>query len=350
MPLFRRRQAPDPTRDHAAGAVVDFWEWWSAEGGAAVDAAITDGDPGREVEAISKRVGAMHPELDWELGPGSLSRHQLVVSAGGDPALRALARRWLRAAPAPTTVWEYADLRGPSTDLGGQTLSVGGRDLPFSEVVLTARRQRARVDVTLFHPLFADVDDHTRLQLTFLALDATLGEADVETWIGEIVPATHLPMDAFPLEHLRGLVTDLAADHLDDHGAPTWAILQGEGPRGQILVTARSVLASVQAPDLDRHVAIAVPFSEQTEAGFPGERSLDALRALEDHLVDRLGTGGLLLAHATEAGVRTMHFYVDGAGPGEEVLRTAVSGWTEGKVKVDAEPDPGWRAVAPFRG
>ena len=128
------------------------------------------------------------------------------------------------------------------------------------------------------------------------------------------------------------------------------AILQGEGPRGQILVTARSVLASVQAPDLDRHVAIAVPFSEQTEAGFPGERSLDALRALEDHLVDRLGSGGQLLAHATAAGVRTLHFYVDGAGPGEEVLRTASSGWTEGAVVVEAEHDPGWQAVAPFRG
>lgn len=346
MPLFRRRAAqPDPET-----AIAGFWAWWAQEGAAAVEAAITDGDPARESDHLSRQVAAMHPGLDWELGPGSLSRHQLVVSAAGDPELRALARRWLRAAPAPSDAWEYADLRQPAADLGGQVLSVAGRDLPFAEVVVTARRRGARFDVTVFHPVFAAVDDHTRLQLTFLALDAALGEADVETWIGEIVPAAHPPMDAFRVEHLRGLVTDLAAELTGDDGRPSWAILQGEGPQGPVLVTARSVLASVQAPDLDTHVAVTVPFSERTEAGFPGGRSLEALRALEDHLVDRLGGGGQLLAHATQAGVRTLHFYVDGTGPGEDVLRTASAGWTEGAVSITAQPDPGWQAIAPFRG
>ncbi len=346
MPLLRRRSAPpDPQ-----AAIADFWAWWGREGAAAVDAAIEARDPVRESDRISRAVAAVHPGLDWELGPGTLSRHQMVVSAGGDHELRAVARQWLRAAPAPDEVWEYADLRQPAADLAGHVVSVGGRDLPFSEVVVTARRRGPRFDVTVFHPLFADVDDHARLQLTFLALDAALGEADVETWVGEILPAAHPPMDAFPLEHLRGLVVDLAAELSGDDGEPSWSMLQGEGPRGPVLVMARTVLAPVQAPDLDRHVAVSVPFADRTEAGFPAETSLQALRDLEDHLVDRLGSGGRLLAHATQAGVRTLHFYVDGTGPGEDVLRTAADGWRDGAVSVTAQPDPGWQAVAPFRG
>lgn len=350
MALFRRRgSAADPAPDSAAG-IADFWQWWTTQGAADVAAAIAARDPQRQAEPLSARVAVIHPALDFELGPGRLAHHQLAITAAGDPELRATARRWLRAAPAPDAVWEYVDLRQPSDDLAGQILEIGGRRMSFDEVVVAPRRRGARVDVTAYHPLFPDVDDGTRMQLTFLALDAALGEAEVETWIGEILAATHPPLDAFALQHLRSVVTDIAAEFSGEDGSPSWSLLQGQGARGPVTVLARSVLAPVLAPDLDRHVALAVSYAQRNEGGLPVEGSLDALRDLEDHLVERLGSGGMLVAHASEAGVRTFHFYVDGAGPGEQVLKSAASGWAEGKLKVTAERDPGWRAVAPFRG
>ncbi len=345
MALFRRRHRTDET-----AAVADFWAWWSETGAAELDAAIAAGDPAGAAQRLGRHLDAIDPGLEFELGPGRTSRHQLVVTAAGKPEQRAPARRWLRAAPPPDDTWEYADLRQPSGDLSGVLLRVGGADVAFSDVVVTARRAGARFDVVVFHPAFPDLPEEARLQITFLALDAALGEADVETWLGRIAPAEHAPIDAFALEHLRGLVTDLAVEHTDDQGEPSWTLLQGEGPRGPVLVLARTVLAPVQAPDLDRHVAVATPYADRTEHGFPGDASLEALRQLEDHLVARLGAGGLLAAVVTEAGVRTFHFYVDGSGPGQQVLTTAAGGWAEGRVKVTAEHDPGWHAVAPFRG
>lgn len=345
MALFRRRTAePDPT-----AGIESFWAWWRDAGAAECDAAITAGTPERLVEGISRRVEAIHRGLSWELAPGAASHHRLVVTAGGDPALRAVARRWLRAAPAPDETWEYADLRQPAEDLSGASVTVNGSTVGFDEVLITARRSGHGYDVGVFHDVFGGLADGDRLQLAFLALDAAIGEEGVETWVREITAPAQRPLDAFPLHHLPALVGQLAEECRDEHGEPTWALLRGEGPDGPVVVLARSVLASAQAPDLDTHVAVEVPYAQQTPERFPGPEALTALRQLEDHLVARLGGGGMLLAHLTGSGVRTLHFYVDGAGPGEPVLSAAVAGWPDGPVRVSAEPDPGWQAVAPFR-
>ena len=108
-------------------------------------------------------------------------------------------------------------------------------------------------------------------------------------------------------------------------------------------------LSSASAPHLDTHVAVVVPFTDRNEGGFPGPASLQALRDLEDHLRDRLGGSGRVVAHETRAGSRVLHAYVDGTTPAADQLRVAVRGWQQGVVKTHPHPDPGWQAVAHLR-
>ena len=77
---------------------------------------------------------------------------------------------------------------------------------------------------------------------------------------------------------------------------------------------------------------------------------LDELRQFEDHLTDRLGGSGNLLAHETSAGTRILHYYVDGTTPAGEQLKAASTGWPHGKVTVAVSPDPAWTNVSHLSG
>jgi len=344
MPLFRRKQT---TPDQAA-AIAAFWAWWGETGAAWVAQAIADRDPQRVVDELSSRIGAVRDGLAWELAPGGSTEHLLVVSADGNPDLRASARRWLRAAPPPSAVWRYADSRQPVADLGDALLDVNGTEVTLGDLTVLVEPQDTRLAVTVHHPTFAAIPERDRTFISFLALDNAIGEAAVETWISGVEPSPTASPGAVPLEQLRSLLAAHVGQHLDDEGQPTWRILSAETSAGPMLVTAMVPLAPSVAADLDQHVAVVVPYVHRNEGEFPTEVSLDALRALEDHLCERVGTGGRLVAHETCAGRRTLHFYVDSTGPAADVLRTAVAGWQEGRVEVSAEPDPGWEAVRHF--
>jgi hypothetical protein len=349
MGLFRRRgDAPVP--DHDA-AIADFWRWWADTGRAAADAALASGDVQAFVDPLSARVHAVSEELAWELGSGEAlgSRHVLTVTAEGNADVRALARRWLRAAPAPDATWAFADLRQRAPDVSRVELGIGEETLALRDVLVGARVVGHHVDVTVHHPAFERLDEGTRQQAAYLALDSAAGEEAVESWLGEITPSEVPPIDGFPLVHLCGFLDDHARARRDAEGNPTWVLLQGSGPAGPVMAMAQVPLASVAAPLLDTHVGVLVPFSDHTDEGYPGPGSLDALRALEDHVLERLEGQGRLVAHETSAGERTLHYYVDGTGPGAEVVRAAVAGWDQGHPDVDVDRDPGWAAVAHLR-
>src|SRR6266545_1399463 len=345
MGLFRRAaRTPDP-----AAGIEAFWRWWAAEGAALTAGSIADGDPERMVAQLSERVHAVHPGLAWELGAGSTSRHLLVVSPEGDASVRPVARRWLRAAPAPDQTWEYADLRQPALDVTSIVLGIGDRKLAFRDLRVSARRTGHPFDVVLDHPAYPDLPEEARNQVAFLALDATLGEADTELWVGRVTTSTAPPLDAFGIDGLRVVVRDLKAELLDGEGGPRWALLTAETDTGPLLAMTQIPLSPLLSPDLDRHVAVRVPYAGRTPEGLPEPESLDALRRFEDHLLERLGGSGSLVAHESHQGSRTLHFYVDSTTPAAAQLTAAVTGWPDGKVAVEATDDPGWVKVAHLR-
>ena len=246
-----------------------------------------------------------------------------------------------------------ADARQAVPSLDDIRLTLGKQTVCFGDTVVTARRVGHHFDVTVHHPVFEEIPVEAQLQITYLALDAALGEVDVETWIGEIEPAALAPLDAFPLQHLARLVADLREELTDADGSPTWVMLQGSGPEGPVLAVAQVPLAPTAAPELDEHVAVAASYDQVTDDGLPSDGSLEALRSLEDRLATVLGGRGRLVAHESSGGRRTLHFYVDSATGATRELLEEARGWRHdgaaGVVDTAAEPDPGWSAVRHLR-
>lgn len=344
VPLFRRNRAPQPPSPEA---IADFWRWWTGEGSRHCAHLIDGGNLPALEPVIGRALERVHPELAWEVGPGRTGARVLVVTAAGDPRLRATARRWLQAAPAPDGQWEYADTRQPSPDAETARLHLGTAEVSFADLrtAWQVDEERLRVDVAVHHPAFGSLEEEVRLQITFLALDALLGEEAVELWIGEIAAAVDEPAGATTLAPLRAAVRGLAAGHSDSE--PTWQLLRAEDRRGRpVLAMVRLPVTSASAPHLDAHVRIELPYAAD-DSGLPQEAALDRLRDLEDRIEELLGPDGRVLAHETTDGVRTLHVYVDRTTDGPDRVAAAVAGYPGARTEVT--DDPAWAAVAHLR-
>ncbi|MFD7156691.1 DUF695 domain-containing protein [Kribbella sp. NPDC059898] len=344
MPIFKRRRRNAVQAD----PIGAFWSWWTTTGGAAVADAVARREPGGANAELTERIGRIHPDLEWELGPGLHAEHVLIVTAAGNPAQRATARRWLRAAPPSDHAWEYADLRRP-----GPAVTIQFDGLPpvaIDESLVSIEPDSASVHVGVHHPAFASLSVDTQRRVTFLILDLVLGEEMVETWVGAIDPLADAPADAVPVMQLLPAVAGFAAEHTLDDGSPAWKMLEGTRDGQRVIATAEYPLRSIRRPHLDTHVAVSIRYPVVREDGLPESEMLDELRAFEDHLTDRLGGSGNLLAHETSAGVRILHYYVDGTTPADAQLQAATTGWPHGKVTLTTTPDPAWEGVAHLAG
>ena len=341
MALFRRRPRP-----HDSPADVDaFWQWWSAEGAARTAEAIDARDLDAWASVLSQRVDAVHPGLAWELGAGAASEHVLVVTAEGDPELRSVARRWRRAAPAADRVWEYSDVRLPTDGLDW-SLTLDGRGVEAAEVRVAVTPVHDGVDVVVHAPAFADLDQQARDTAAFLLLDAALGEAAVDTWVGAVESSGEpAPPAAEDLEVLRRRVAELdAGDELQ------WAALEATASDGRpVMALAQVPLRPMTAPHLDTHVRVEMAFQADA-VGLPTQASLDELRALEQQLAERVGDSGRVVAHETTGGVRTLHVYVDSETPAAAQVEAALVGRAGPRPSVRVERDPAWDAVRHLRG
>jgi hypothetical protein len=342
---FFKRRSSGKGQDN----IASFWTWWSKDGHALAEKSINGSVP---VETFTQTMaGHLLPigELGWELAAGETSEHVLVLTAEGDPGLRALARRVVLAAPDADETWSYVDSRPPTPDPEAVVLSVGSGDIDFSLVQVAARMNDGRFDVQVFHPGMSDLDEEDRLQVTMLALDAALGEIDSELWLGEVQPAEVAPLDGFGLTALRAVVQDLKGRHIDADGNPGWVTLSGESAAGPLVAMARMPLHPLTAPHLDTHVAVLLPYADRGEDGLPGEGSLDALQQFQTDLSHLLGTQGAVVAHQSNAGVRTLHVYVDSSAGLLPAIKDAARSWDQGKASVHDMHDPAWAAVSHLR-
>jgi len=342
--LFRRRSnAP-------AGGVGGFWDWWSSAGRELAEQSIRGVvEPQAFAQHMTERVGQLG-QLGWELTAGETSEHVLVITAEGDPAARAVARRVVLAAPDADATWSYVDSRPPAPDPEAVVLSADASPpVDFSRVQVTARLDGGRFDVLLHHPSFADLPEESRLQITHMALDAALGEVDAELWLGEVQPVEFPPLDGFGLSALRAVVGDLKSQRLDEDGRPRWAMLRGETKDGPLVAMARSPLHALMAPNLDTYVAVVLPYRHRTEDGLPDEGSLEPLAEFERRLEGELGVSGQVVAHMSSAGVRTLHVYVDSTADVLAKVKALARSWDQGSASVHDMADPGWSAVSHLR-
>ncbi|MGJ3507502.1 DUF695 domain-containing protein [Enemella sp. A6] len=342
MGWFGRKRKQEPTTNDPIAA---FWQWWSSAS-AEIDAAATRRDTDRVVELLGTQVRALHPELVWEMGPYDQSRHQLIVSAGGDPELRPLARRWLRAAPPADEAWTFFDMRQPSPL--NMVLELGDVTMTFADVRVHTARTETGLDVVVYHPVFGEVSEEQRVQLMFMALDAALGEKATELWLDRVETSVTDPEGSAPLGELPSIVDAVEAESMPN-GEMGWTMLEGDSPDGPILVRCLQRLSPVQALDFDQHVSVVVRFSDVTAEGWPGPRSMEALARFENDLAAAVFGKGQVVAVHTRSGVRVLEFYVDSTTDAAEVLQTAAKRWRQGKVEIEVDLDPGWEAVQAFR-
>lgn len=334
-------------RPPTAAPIAAFWAWWRREGAARFAAAIDDGDFESLHPEMGDLITAIHPDLQWELAPGKQARHTLCVTAAGDAALRPVAERWLRAGPEPDETWEYAPARRGDLATLTAKLGFGSWQLDLSEIrlVLHVHDERLTVDIACYHPLFGEMPDDACRSVTYLVLDWLLGEDDAERWLGVIDILTAEPGDGLPGDALVETVLALAGRHSE----PSWVLMEGRTETGsRLLVTARRPLRWIDAPLLDQHIAVTLPYRGHQQDGLPTSEALEELRDREDDLTAALGPHAELLAHETSEGHRTLHYYSDSDDPSAADL---VHQWAvrHPDATIDVSHDPAWSALRPYR-
>ena len=333
MGIFRRSSG---TPAHSL-AIARFWEWWPT-----ARARLDDGVPADVAEELTEHVEAMHPDLEWELGPG----RSLTVTGGGVGELRGIAERWARSAPGGDG-WRYRPARAadPAMLTGKAQVEEHEFDLDYVRLGLRADARRARVDVAAYHPDFLFVPEDVQLALTRRVLDAALGEDDVARWVGTVTAVTDEPMDALPPAMLPAVVEQVAAPFAE----PAWLTGEGRTPLGHTAqVAVRFPLHRQDHPLCELYVTVSVPYAHANPDRLPVEPSASALRDFEK-AIDALGDHGVLAARETGDGKRIFHVYVDPESGAVAELDQLAAGWPEGRAKVATQPDPAWRTLEPYR-
>lgn len=343
MSLFSRRRttlAPAP-----AGApetpVQAFWRWWALGAADQLARATGSQSQGHLSDRMTDQVRGLHPGLRWEVGPGDRAAHAFTVTGSG-AALRGLTQRWRDAAPAEDAQWQFEPAGRRRRDLDVASVPVDGHVLALASATVSTELDEARqvFDVVVHHPGFAGLPDAGRRRFALLALSWTLGEDDVERWVGAVDTEVHDGRGAEPLNALAAAVDD-AARAVE----PRWVRHSGTADGHRAEVTVRRPLCWIDHPRFDQHHVVTLPFDdEQQPDGRPTGPALRRLGDLQDGLVQLVEDRAVLVALETGGGRRTLHLYADGE---DVAVAERVTGWVRDTAGAShgVSPDPGWRAV-----
>lgn len=215
MTWFRRRKpavrgASGPSDEDVAELARRFWVRWG-ELLPDINAALGDREPGRVENVLCDAVAALHPALHFSLERGHRAIYALVVTGQEDPRLRRYTDAWRAKAPAEDPIWEYHDSVPPVPDPDGVTVNLAGHRISLADVRVVAQVDNTErvVDVAVYHPDLADLDESSRAAMTFLPLDATLGERVAGERLRRVETALREPRNAITLRALRDVVREL---------------------------------------------------------------------------------------------------------------------------------------------
>ena len=212
--LRRRREAAEPVdvAVEAKARAEGFWRRWD-ELLPEIAGALGESAPGRVENLIADALAEVHPNLTFSIEHGEHAVYALVISSQADPELRTYTDAWMTAAPPADTLWEYHGSVPPVPDPNQVTVNLRGAKYPLEQVRVVAQVDEAEglVDVAVYHPGFAALDENARRALTFLPLDAALGERLAADRLGRVETAATEPEGAIGLLELRELVRELDA-------------------------------------------------------------------------------------------------------------------------------------------
>lgn len=209
MRFFRRRGNPAAPRPDPTALAERFWQGWY-ELLPEVSSALGDREPQRVENQLCDLVAALHPELHFSLDRGQRAVYALVLTGQEDPRLRPYTDAWRAAAPAEDAIWEYHDSVPPVPDPTLVTVNLGAHRIPLADVRVVAQVDGDVVDVAVYHPKMASLDEPSRDAMTYLPLDAALGERLAAERLRRVETASTEPADTIGLMELRTLVEGLA--------------------------------------------------------------------------------------------------------------------------------------------
>jgi hypothetical protein len=212
--LRRRRPAPEGSQPDPRALAERFWgKWWELL--PEVAAALGDREPHRVENQLCQLVARLHPGLHFTIDRGHKSIYALVVSGQEDPRLRPYTDAWKAAAPPDDAIWEYHDSVPPVPDPTKVTVNLGQHRIALADVRVVAQVDEAAgvVDVAVHHPTMGELEPAARSAMTFLPLDATLGERLAGERLRRVETAVAEPNGTIGLLELRDLVRNLATLH-----------------------------------------------------------------------------------------------------------------------------------------
>ncbi len=318
-------------------AIEAFWSWWES-GRALLEEAVTQGGPTDLPDTISGLVDDIHPELQWQLAPGPTATHALALSAGGDPSLRLVTQRWVDLGPEATETWEYRPARVPIDiapfEMDGMAVDSGSAIIRTEEDGLYEQ-----LEVTIYVPGFEEVDPEIQMRVALLLLDASLGEDEVERWVGFIDTVDEPPADGVPLRSLAEIVDAFAPKATGEQ----WDVVEEQAPGA--LPAISSINRALKPLDHLRHtlhLEMIIEMNKWTDLGLPTEDESEDLTLLEEDLIHTLGENAIFAARETEDCIRRLHFFVR---PFENV-EESIDAWVESVGSHPIEPvlsiDPDW--------
>lgn len=191
-----------------------FWRRWERLA-PEVNAALGDGQPGRFENALCAAVAAVHPDLQFSVETGQRASYALVITGQEDPALRPYTDALAAAAPQENQVWEYHDHVPPVPDPDAVTVNVAEHRIALADVRVAAQvdEEAGLLDIAVYHPLLGELSEASRATMTFLPLEATLGERLAARRLRRVETAPAEPQNAIGLHELRELVHALDERH-----------------------------------------------------------------------------------------------------------------------------------------
>jgi hypothetical protein len=187
-----------------------FWISWH-EHLPTIAAAVGDREPQRVEQLLCDLVAELHPDLHFALERGERAIYAFVVTGQEDPELRPVTDAWKAAAPPDDAIWEFHDSVPPVPDPTLVTVNIGAHRVALAEVRVHAQVDGDVVDVAVHHPLLSELTPEMRQAMTFMPLDATLGERVAGRRLRRVETALSEPEQTIGLLELRELVRGLPA-------------------------------------------------------------------------------------------------------------------------------------------
>jgi hypothetical protein len=314
-------------------AIDEFWDWWDGVRDE-LATAIDDESPTDIPDELTDKVWRIHPDLDWQLAPGSGARHSLNLVSGGTRLLRLVSELWRRKGPEADETWEYHPARVPFPP---ESFLVSGVEIDPTDatVSLTPDDTYRRLDTTIAHPAFADLSDDDAREVALYLLDATLGEDDAERWIGILQPTAEPQGTA--LADVAATV-DRLVDGWDGDG---WEDVSDQYD-GVVEARVDRSLKWIDHLDKPIYAEITIASLANDTDGFPADLELNRLESLTRDLLARLGDGAVLAGTATGDGERSIHLFMRNDPDLNAVVETWVEVNPNRSIDTEFAPDEQW--------